>query len=301
MSAQVTQNPKMGIFWMLLTMMLFVSLDACAKYLTQSMHVLEIVWGRYFFHLLILGILLAPRLGCLMRTSHIRLQLLRSLLLLMTTACFFSGLRYIPMADASAIMLASPIVVTALSMPILKEKVGPRRWMSIAIGCIGAMIIIRPGTGMMHPAALFPIAAAILYGFFQISTRFLSHTESVLTNLLYSALIGTVLTTLAVPFFWKIPTPEEWMFMILMGFFGGLGHFTLIKSLTIAPAATVAPFTYTNLIWATLLGFIIFGDLPDQWTIIGASIIVASGLYIYHRELVKGQTDPKVKFKSPPA
>ena len=270
-------------------MLLFVSMDACAKYLTQSLHVLEVVWGRYFFHLLILMILLAPRLRSLMTTSHIRLQLSRSLLLLMTTACFFTGLGYIPMADASSIMLTSPIVVTALSMPILKEKVGLRRWASIMIGFIGALIIIRPGTGMMQPAALFPISAAILYGMFQISTRFLSHSEPVLTSLLYSALIGTIVTTLALPFFWQMPTSSEWLIMISMGLLGGAGQFTLIKSLTIAPAATVAPFNYTNLIWATLFGFIIFGDLPDRWTITGAVIIVASGLYIFHREHLKSQ------------
>jgi len=289
MPTGVAQNPKAGIFWMLLTMLLFVSMDACAKYLTQSIHVVEIVWGRYFFHLLILALLLAPRLRSLMVTSHIRLQLMRSLLLLMTTACFFTGLGYIPMADASSIMLTSPIVVTALSMPILKEKVGPRRWISIIIGFIGALIIIRPGTGMVHPAVLFPISAAILYGIFQISTRFLSQSESVLTNLLYSALIGTVVTTLALPFFWQMPSVIEWLLMIGMGLLGGVGHFALIKSLTIAPPATVAPFTYTNLIWATMFGFAVFGDLPDRWTVVGAIIIVSSGLYIYHREHIKAQ------------
>jgi len=287
MGSQVTQNSKLGIAWMLLTMLLFVSMDACAKYLSQNIPVMEVVWGRYFFHLLVLGILLAPRLKSLMVTSHIWLQLLRSLLLLLTTTSFFIGLSYIPMADASAIMLASPIVVTALSMPILKEKVGPRRWVSVVIGCIGALIIIRPGTGIMQPAALFPLAAALLYGVFQISTRFLSHSEPVLTNLLYSALIGTVVTTLIVPFFWQTPTPYQLLIMIGTGVLGGVGHFALIKSLTIAPAAAVAPFTYSNLIWATLFGFFIFGDLPDQWTVIGASTIIASGLYIYHREHVK--------------
>jgi drug/metabolite transporter (DMT)-like permease len=287
MSADNPQSPKMGILWMLLTMLLFVSMDACAKYLSQSLHVVEVVWGRYFFHLLLLGLLLAPRLKPLMMTRHIGLQLVRSFLLLLTTASFFTGLQYIPMADASSIMLASPIVVTALSMPILKEKVGPRRWASIAVGCVGAIIIIRPGLGLMQPAALFPLAAAILYGVYQISTRFLSHTESILTTLIYSALIGTLVTTVLVPFFWVTPSMEQWLLMIAMGLFGGLGHFALIKSLTIAPAATVVPFTYSNLIWATTFGFIIFGDLPDQWTVIGAAIIVASGLYIFHREHIR--------------
>ncbi len=291
MHSTVPQNAKHGIAWMLLTMLLFVSMDACAKYLSQSLHVAEIVWGRYFFHLLLLSCLLAPRLKTLMTTSYIGLQLLRSVLLLFTTCAFFTGLTYIPLADASLIMLASPIIVTALSVPVLKEKVGPRRWASIAIGCIGALIIIRLGIGTMQPAALFPLAAAILYGLYQISTRYLSHSEPVLTNLLYSALIGTIVMTLVVPFFWQMPTTNEWILMVTLGLFGGFGHFTLIKSLSVAEASTVTPFTYSNLIWATLFGFIVFGDLPDRWTILGAAIIVSSGLYIYHREHVKSRTD----------
>lgn len=276
---------------MLLTMFLFVSMDATAKYLSQTLHVVEVVWGRYFFHLLILCILLAPRLSTLMVTAHIKLQLVRSILLLLTTGTFFTGLVYIPLADASSIMLASPIIVTALSVPVLKEKVGPRRWASIAVGFIGALIIIRPGIGVMQPAALFPLAAAILYGVYQISTRFLSHSEPVLTNLLYSALVGTIVMSIAVPFFWQMPTQNEWILMISLGLLGGMGHFSLIKALSISEASIVAPFTYTNLIWATLFGFLVFGDLPDQWTIIGAAIIVSSGLYIYHREQIKSKTD----------
>jgi len=294
MSVSISPNPKTGILWMLLTMFLFVSMDATAKLLTQSMHVTQVVWGRYFFHLLILLLLLAPRLRSLATTRHIGIQLARSLLLLLTTASFFTGLTFIPMADASSIMLVSPIVVTALSMPVLKEKVGPRRWASVIVGCLGALIIIRPGFGVMQSAAFFPLAAAIMYGMFQISTRLLSHTEPVLTNLLYSALIGTILTSLVVPFFWTSPSPREWLMMIGMGILGGLGHFALIKSLTISPAATVAPFTYSNLIWATGFGYLIFGDVPDQWTVVGASIIVISGLYIFHREQVKMRSDTPI-------
>jgi len=271
---------------MLVTMFMFVSMDACAKYLVQTHDTVQVVWGRYFFHFVLLGLVLAPKLRAVVVTQNIGLQLVRSVLLLATTALFFTGLRYVPMADASSIMLASPIVVTALSMPVLKETVGPRRWVSVIVGCIGALIIIRPGTGMMQAAALFPLGAAVLYAFYQLSTRFLSQSDSVLTTLFYSASIGAIITTMMVPLFWEPLEPLEWGLMAFLGIFGGLGHFALIKAFTQAAAATVVPFTYTNLVWATLYGFIVFGDLPDRWTIIGASVIVASGLYIYHREQV---------------
>lgn len=279
-----------GIYWMLLTMFFFVSMDTVAKYLIQDRHVFQVVWGRYFFHFLILIVVLAPRLRQLLVTENLKLQLARSLLLLTTTGCFFMGLSYVHLADASAIMLTAPIFVTALSMPILKEQVGPRRWASVVVGCIGAIIIIRPGSGVLQAAALLPLTAAILYAFYQISTRFLSHSDSVLTTLIYSASIGALITTAIVPFYWTPLSPAEWGLMVLLGTLGGLGHFTLIKAYRVSPVATVAPFTYSNLIWAIGYGYLVFGNLPDQWTLMGALIIMASGLYIFHREQIRKKT-----------
>ncbi|NQV98789.1 MAG: DMT family transporter [Rhodospirillales bacterium] len=276
-----------GIFWMLLTMFLFVSMDTIAKYLIQDHHVMQVAWGRYFFHLLVLLIVLAPRLRSLLVTKNLKLQLARSLLLLTTTICFFTGLNYVQLADASAIMLTAPVFVTALSMPILKEYVGPRRWASVIVGCIGAIIIIRPGSSALDPAALFPLTAAILYAFYQISTRFLSQSDSIFTTLIYSATIGAVILSLIVPFYWTPLSYPEWGLMLLLGVIGGTGHFTLIKAYTVSPVATVAPFTYSNLIWAVGYGYLVFGNLPDQWTVVGALIIMASGLYIFHREQIR--------------
>lgn len=276
-----------GIFWMLLTMFLFVSMDTIAKHLIQDRHVFQVVWGRYFFHFIILLIVLAPRLRALLVTQNLKLQLARSLLLLTTTCCFFMGLNYVHLADASAIMLTAPIFVTALSMPILKEHVGPRRWASVFIGCIGAIIIIRPGGGTLQAAALFPLAAAILYAIYQVSTRFLSQSDSVLTTLIYSASIGAIITSATVPFYWTPLSPSEWGLMILLGVIGGTGHFTLIKAYRVSPVATVAPFTYSNMLWAIGYGYLVFGNLPDQWTIVGALIIMGSGLYIFHREQIR--------------
>ena len=280
-------SPNTGILWMLLTMFMFVTGDTIAKHLIQNHNVVQVVWGRYFFHAAILLIVLAPRLRRVLVTENLKLQLARSLLLLATTTCFFMGLNYVQLVDASAIMTMGPIFVTALSMPILKEHVGPRRWASVVVGCIGALIIIRPGSGLMQPAALFPMAAAVLFAVYQISTRFLNQSDTVFTTLFYSASIGAVLSSIVVPFYWQPMTTPDLTLLALLGLVAGTGHFTLIKAYNASPVATVAPFTYSNLLWATGYGFLVFGELPDLWTVIGAFIIIASGLYIFHREQIR--------------
>ncbi|MEQ8506910.1 MAG: DMT family transporter [Rhodospirillales bacterium] len=275
-----------GVLWMTVAMACFVTMDTMAKHLVQTHSVVQVVWGRYFFQVVILAVILAPQLRRLMVTANLRLQMIRSLLLLVTTALYFSGLKFVPLAEASAIMMLTPLVVTALSVPLLREKVGPRRWAGVVIGFAGAMVIIRPGGDAMQMAALLPLFAALAHGFYQVSTRFLSHSESVLTTLCYSALLGALIMSAAVPFHWTPLPPEGWLLLAAAGGFGTIGHFALIKAFTLAPAATVAPFTYTNLIWAATYGLLIFGEWPDGWTIAGATVIAGSGIYIYHREKV---------------
>jgi len=275
-----------GVLWMIVAMACFVTMDSIAKELVKTHSVVQVVWGRYFFQVAVLAVILAPRLRRLMVTVNLRLQLVRSLLLLVTTALYFTGLKFVPLAEASAIMMLAPLVVTALSVPLLQERVGPRRWAGVIIGFAGAMVIIRPGGDAMQLAALLPLCAAVTHGFYQVSTRFLSHSESVLTTLCYSALLGALVMSAAVPFQWTPLPPHAWGLLLGAGMFGTLGHFALIKAFTLAPAAAVAPFTYTNLIWAASYGFLIFGEWPDVWTFVGAAVIAGSGLYIYHREKV---------------
>tara|TARA_B100000427_G_scaffold147291_1_gene122398 strand:- start:15 stop:914 length:900 start_codon:yes stop_codon:yes gene_type:complete len=282
-----TQSIGRGVLWMILAMACFVTMDSIAKELVKTHSVVQVVWGRYFFQVAVLAVVLAPRLRRLMITANLRLQLIRSLLLLVTTGLYFTGLKYVPLAGASAIMMVSPLVVTALSVPVLGERVGPRRWAGVVIGFAGAMVIIRPGGEAMQMAALLPLLAALTHGFYQVSTRFLSHSESVLTTLLYSALVGGLIMTAMVPFYWTPLPLLAWGMLLCAGAFGCLGHFALIKAFTMAPAAAVAPFTYTNLIWAATSGLVVFGEWPDGWTFAGAAIIAGSGLYIYHREQVK--------------
>ncbi|MEX0693437.1 MAG: DMT family transporter [Rhodospirillales bacterium] len=283
-SPQPETDSRAGIFWMMMTMLLFVSMDTCAKYLVSMYPTLQAVWGRYFFQVVILVIVLAPRLRTLVKTQSLKFQLIRSLFLLGATLCFFTGLGTIQVAEASAIMFTAPLMLTAAAPFVLKEKVGIRRWLSVLIGFIGALIIIRPGQGALAEGSFWVLAAAACYTCYQLSTRALSGQDSVLTTLFYSALLGALIMSVIVPFHFVMFAPADWAIMALAGLFGTLGHFCMIKAFTHAEASKVAPYSYTSLIWATIIGYVLFGTLPDMWTYIGAGIIIASGLYIIHRE-----------------
>ena len=285
----ITPQPLLGLLLMLAAIGLFSTLDLCAKYLGQRMPVLEVAWARYFGHFLIMAVFLLPRRGLgLLRTGRPVLQLTRSLLLLACTVGFFVAISYMPLADAAAIGFVSPLAVTALSVPLLGEPVGPRRWTAVAIGFIGALIIVRPGFGMIHWAAFVVLGVAFFYALYQITTRMLAATDDPLTTLFYSALVGAALLTLAVPFVWETPTePLEIALMLAVGCIGGFGHYLLIRAHGLTPVAVLAPLTYTSLLWNTLYGYIVFDDLPDRWTVIGASILIATGLYVLYREGVR--------------
>lgn len=285
LSAVKTSSASRGILFMLLTMLLFVSMDSMAKYLSRDYSVPQVVWARYAFHMLVLVVYLRGRVLPTLRTRAPRLQLLRSVAMVVTTGVFFLGLSFVPLATASAIMFVGPLLVTALSMPLLGEHVGPRRWAGVVIGFFGALVIIRPGTEVFELAALLPLCAACGYAFYQIMTRMVARTgEPPMTSLVYTALLGAVLASLAVPFFWQTPDLEGWLLMAVMGLFGGLGHFTLIKAFEAAPAPVITPFGYSSIVWATLLGLLVFGELPDLLTFAGAGVIILSGLYVFHRE-----------------
>ena len=277
-------NVQAGILWMLLTAACFVALDATAKLLLESYPLVQIVWARFLFHLLVLAVFIGGGLRQVIRSSALGMQLVRSGLLLVTTFLFFAGVHLVPLAKASAIMFLSPILVTVLSIPLLGERVGPRRWFGVCAGFAGAMVIVRPAVGAIEIASLFLLAAALTNACYQITTRRLRVVDGPLTTLFYTAVLGAVLLSFAVPFIWVAPSLADWGLMILMGVFGAVGHLCLIRAFRAAPASAVAPFAYSNLIWATLLGYLLFGNLPDTWTLIGALIIAASGIYILYRE-----------------
>jgi len=269
---------------MLTTTLFFVLIDVCAKHLLLSLPVTQVVWARFFFHLLVVMALLGRRTLGIVRANRPVLQTLRSAMLLTTTFLFFVGIRHIELAMASSIMFLSPILVTALSVPLLGERIGLRRVFGVLAGLTGALIIVRPGLGGVPLAALFFVAAACTNALYLLMTRMLRQADDAYTTLLYTALVGSVLASLAAPMEWTQPTPLEWAIMAAMGAFGAFGHFTLIRAFQSAPPSALMPFAYGGLIWATLFGFLVFGNLPDSYTILGALIIASSGLYIFHRE-----------------
>jgi len=260
-------------------------MDSVAKYAATIYDPLQVVWARYFFHMLLMVIFLAPSQGLnLVRTANPKLQIFRSMLLLGATVCFFTALKYVPLADAGAMGSTSPLFVTVLSVFVLGEKVSFRRWSAVLVGFAGALIILRPGMSAFHPAMLLVVGMSVFYASYQIATRKLAGVDGALTTLFYTALVGTIAMTITVPFFWTMPDLAGWGMLAVIGLIGGVSHFVIIQAFSYTTASTAAPFSYSQLIWTAIFGYFVFGDLPDGFTIIGAAIIVMSGLYILYRE-----------------
>ena len=270
---------------MIVAFAFFAGLDTCAKFLSASMGTPQIIWARYAGHLVVALLMFAPMgVWDFWRTDRLGLQLLRSLFLFGGTACNFVALRYLQLAETAAIFFAAPLIVAALSVPMLGEHVGPRRWTAIAAGFIGVLIVVRPGFGLVHWAVFLSFAAAIFASLYMITTRKLSHTERDVTTQFYTALVGTAIMTPFVPLDWQTPTGANLVAIIAVGILGGIGHFILILAHRFAPAPTLAPFIYIQIIWMAGLGYFVFSDLPDQWTMLGAAVVVGSGLYLLYRE-----------------
>jgi drug/metabolite transporter (DMT)-like permease len=286
------ENRMRGISWMLATMFCFISLDSIMKHLLENYSLVQVTWGRFFFGTVFAAVMCGRNLLPLLKSHAPKKQLLRSILLMSTTGMFNAGIRTTPLATGTTIMFMSPILVTLLSIPLLGEKVGIRRWSGIVLGFTGAIIVVQPwknGLTGVGVGILFLLIAALLNANYQIVTRMVRNDDP-LTSLLFTATAGAIVTSCLVPWFWTWPTAQGWGLLVGSGLFGGLGHFCLIRALRLAPASVVAPFSYSALIWATLFGFVIWSDWPDFWTWVGAAIIIGSGLYIFHRERRRNTT-----------
>jgi len=263
----------------------FSSLDASAKYLSNELPLWVLLWGRYVFNFLFVALFFlrgAP--ADIIHTRNIKLQILRSILLVTATLTFWLALMFLPLADCVVILFVSPLLVTILAAPLLGESVDKHRWSVVILGFVGVMVVLRPGFAIFDWVSILPLITALLYAGVQISTRILGRTDGALTTLLYSSAGGVIISTIGVWFFWVTPSLQQWLVLGWLGFLGALGHYLMIKAYEIAPASLLAPFDYTTLIWATILGFVIFGDLPDTWTVLGAIIIMSSGIYLIRRE-----------------
>jgi drug/metabolite transporter (DMT)-like permease len=273
-----------GIVMMICAIFLFSSMDATAKMLMARYEPMQVVWARYAGMMLVVSVLLAPRIGPLLRTRRLGLQLLRSAFLFAATFCFFTAISRMDIAAATAVMQVHPVLLTLGAALLLREPLGPRRIAAIAAALAGALIVIRPGSDIFTLTALLPLLAGVFYASYALTTRFLGRDEPILTSFLYTAIIGTIAASLLTVPVWTAPGPGDAAVFLALGAVGAAGQFLLIRSLTVAEAGAVAPFGYAGVVFATLWGLIAFGEVPDGWTLLGALVIVGAGVYVWHRE-----------------
>ena len=290
LKAQMDRRDRLvGIALMCGAVACFAGLDGCAKWLNRSIDPLMTVWARYMGSVVVVSALLNPwTVPGLLRTRRPWLQAGRSVLVLVSTILNFIALQYLQLTETVSIMFATPFLVALLAGPMLGEWAGPRRLAAIGVGFLGVLIITRPGLGGMHPAAFLCVIGAVCYALYGISTRILAAHDSSATTMFYSGLAGVVLITPVLPLVWTTPASWlVWALMLVMGAFGALGHWLLILAHARAPAGVLAPFIYGQIVWMMALGYFIFGDLPDRWTLAGAAVVIASGLYLLYRERVR--------------
>jgi drug/metabolite transporter (DMT)-like permease len=275
-----------GIFLMCAGVSLFPLMNAAVKLLTARYPVLEITWARFTGHLIVMLIVFLPQYGWrLIATRRPLVQVARSLLMLVSNGIFVLAIAKVPLATASAIGFTSPLIVTALSVPLLREQVGWRRWSAVCAGFAGALLIIRPGHALADPAVLLLLASSGAYALYQIATRWVMAHDSPATGIIFAALLGSLGTSVALPFIFVMPQSLfDLALFLALGGLGGFGHFLVIKAFQAAPASVIAPLGYVELIGTATLGYLIFANFPDALTWVGALIIIASGLYIAMRE-----------------
>ncbi|EEE44754.1 DMT family transporter [Roseibium alexandrii] len=284
-----TTAPIAGIGLIILACLCFSVLDATAKYLSASLPTLQIVWVRFVSHVVLALVLFQVwRSPQYLRTDRWGLQIVRAFCLLGTTIFNFLAVRYLQLAETMSIMFAAPFVITALAGPFLGEWAGIRRWAAIVVGFIGVLVVTRPGLGGLHWAVVYSLAAMTFYAVYALLTRKLAATESSAGMLIISGVVAAVAMAPVGISVWQEPNGLwEWTLLIATGALGGGGHFLFILAHRMAPAPVLAPLIYVQIVWMIVLGYLIFDDVPIVTTILGASIVVASGLYILYREQVK--------------
>ena len=280
-------NNLHGIAFMAGGMFLFSAVDTHAKFLTDSFHPVQIAWSRQLGLLIGVVFLLLYRGRNILHTDHPYLQIARGALAAGSATIFIVAVAYVPLADAVAISFVAPFMVTLLGAFVLGETVGIRRWIAVSIGFLATLIVIRPGMGVIHPAAALVLVAALMFAMRQILSRKLSGTDPTVTTVAYTALTASALLSLPLPLVWR--TPEfgiEVLLLASMAVIAAVAEVMVIRSLEIAQAVVLAPVHYSLLIWGTFYGWVVFNQLPDFWTWVGALIIVATGIYTLHRERV---------------
>lgn len=267
---------------------LFAGLDTSAKYLAThtGLPVVQIVWSRFVGQFLImLSFLTSLPAAALFRTHKLKWELLRSLMMAGTTGCNFLALQYLRLDQTITVVFLAPLVVALLAGPFLGEWVGWRRLIAIIVGFFGILIVMRPGFHALHPAFLYAFGTMLTYAIFMLLTRYLAAYDAPLVMLFYSILLGTLALAPFAIWSWVWPaTLGQWALLSILGVLGGTGHYFFIHAYRLAPASLVSPFLYAQLISMVGFGYLVFGDLPDLWTLLGSAVIIASGVYLLHRE-----------------
>ncbi|MBZ0216909.1 MAG: DMT family transporter [Fimbriimonadaceae bacterium] len=280
----------LGIGLLLMSIVVFTTQDTITKHLAQNYPVPFFLMIRYWAFALFATALAQRSSGSLITASRSKrplFQILRALILVAEMGIFAWGLRFLKLADAHSIFAVYPLMTTALAVPFLGERIGWRRWLAVVIGFLGVLIILRPGLSVFQPASIIPLIGALGFAFYAILTRIVSHHDPFSTTLFFTAVFGAIAISAIGPFYMASPTLADWGWIGLLCLTGIAGHYMLIKALEFTPASTLQPFNYLLIVGAAIMGFLVFGEIPDFYTIVGAAIIVSSGLFVAWREQVR--------------
>ena len=288
MSASVTTEltPRArltAIGIMCLASLCFIAMHGFIKTVRGDVPIGMIIWSQYTIQAVLLTVLLAPRLSRIVTTRLLGLQILRALALMAAVSGMFVAVGLMPLADAITIAFVAPLMITAAAAFFLKEQVTVGQWLAILIGFGGVLIVIRPGTSIFDAASLVPLGAAVCVAVYQTLTRPISQAVTPVSLLYTATLVGLLVSALALPFVWETPDLRQIAYLGIAACLGAAAHFLLIRAYHAAPASLVAPFAYTEIVWSSAIGFAAFGDIPDSATLIGAAILIASGLYLLRR------------------
>lgn len=279
-------RPAAGIGYIVGAMALFSGMDAVAKWLVEDFSIFQILAMRGIFSVVLLVPILTHQHGLtgIVRTSNLTGQILRSMCGIGAMFGFFAALRYLPLADATAIGFSGSLFMAALSVPLLGERVGFKRWVAILFGFCGVLIIVQPGSATFQVASLLVILSALLYALMMIATRWLSRTESNVSMVFYHSLVSTLIGFVALPFVWVTPSLLDWVLFAVLGIFATIAHLAIAQAFRLAPVAIVGPFEYSTLLWATVIGYIVWNEFPGPSVWYGSIILVLAGLFILYRE-----------------
>ena len=288
--SDTSRNRQIGIALVTVTTLMFAVLDTSAKWLVQTVPVLQVVWLRFVFHALLTTAIFMPSMGVgLFKIHNPRLQLLRGVMLALMTGLNFFALQYLQLAETGAVQFSVPILIALISALWLHEKLDLKKWLAICMGFAGVLVIIRPGSNGFHPAILLSIMNALLYAAFNLMTRRLAGSDHPISTQLASAMVPSVVLAPFAIWYWQTPDSwQVWCILVLAGLTGGLGHTASALAHRYATAAVLGPFLYQQIIYMSFGGWLIFGQIPDTAVILGAAIVVLSGLYLLWREFKLG-------------